>query len=1855
MRKSAIYFLFLVSATFINFYSCREAEKPGKVFHVINVDPGFGPYIEEYSSGIVPANSSFKVKLTTAVATSAGRKIKGSDLSKMFSIDPSVKGECIYNEGVFTFKPKEYLKDETEYKVTFYLKNIFDVPKQYEEFKFNTLTPKKDFSVFLEGLRTNSAALENLYSLDGSILSSIPLKSEDIEKIISAEQEGNRLEIHWDHNNENRHLFSIKNIRRENQASTVEFSWDGKEIGINKKGKEKIEIPALHVFKLIGTNVVHQPEQQVRLYFSDPINKKQDMAGLVEIRGSRDSEISVDGNELTLYLKERLIGSHDLIIDKNINNDKGESLQNQISIKTDFQLLKPELRLPGRGVIMPDNGTVIFPFESVNLKAVDLRIVKIFPSNIASFLQQGSLSATYNMRQVGKLIYSKRIDLMSNGPVNLNKWNAFSIDLSKYITIEKGAIYNVEIGMQKAYSLYECSENPIKEADITYDSNKALENEKLSWEDPDNENDGYEDRYYNWELHGNPCSNAYFVDRNIKRNIMVSNIGLTAKKGISDEILVVCSDLQTVLPLKGVKLEIFNYQLQSIVTGESDDQGFCSLHNSEKPFLLIASWNGQKSYLKLNDANALSLSQFDVGGEKIQKGIKAFIYTERGVWRPGDSIYTSVMIEDKYAPLPDKHPVIFKLINPKGQIIQEQIQSLTNLRLLTFRTATSPEAETGPWKALISIGGAEFSKQLRIETIKPNRLKIDFSTKDEVIKGEDLFATGRIQSSWLTGIKASKLRTIVDLNLRAGQTKFENFPLYCFDDATKTFKYETKTLLDVKSDEDGNLPLPLQFGKINDAPGMLEADFTIRVFEPGGDASIRQFTKKYSPYIKYAGLFIGRAGENKEYIKVDENSILKVVAVNSSGEATADWLKVMIYKMQWRWWWESSDQNIGTYISKNNLNLVKSIPVEIKGGSVSLNNVFKELDWGRYFVVVISSSGHSGSQTVYNKPEYYGGGSSTQATMLSFTSDKKKYTTGDNIHISFPAPDDGSALITVENGIGILDKFWVKTKAGNNDLKIKATGSMAPCSYVHISLIQPFGQKNNDNPIRMYGVIPIPVENPDTRLFPVLQIPGEFRPERQISLVVGEKNGQPMNYTIAMVDEGLLDLTGFRTPDPWSGIYQREALGVKTWDLYDEVLGAFGGRLEKLFAIGGDMNPIDPTKNRASRFKPVVRFAGPFKLEKGQTRKHVLDIPAYTGSVRTMIIAGNDGSYGTVEKTSAVKNPLMLLPVAPRALGFDEEVTIPISVFAQDASIKNVKITIECSEHFTILSSKEVNLNFSEVGEKGTEFRVKTSELAGDGTIILKGMSGNESTKYELNIPVRSKEMPVSKNVSRLLNPGEQSDYKLVPFGVKGSNKGVVTVSGLPSINLNSRLNYLITYPHGCTEQTISSVFPQLYLSAIQNLNNVQKSGIIQNVQAAISKLKMHQNTDGSFGFWPGSASNDGWLTNYAGHFLFEAEMKGFSIPEQMKKSWIDYQSRIASDWKGTYAYEKVVQAYRLYSLALFNKPSFSAMNRLREDKTLPQAGRWFLAGAYAETGRPEAAYEMINMRDLNPSEDFNFYTYGDQTRDKAMLLLCMVRMNEKDNMFTLYQQIANKLNSEEWMNTQTTSFALIAVSKAMEKMKAGEKGLSYLLTIDNKSNEIIKSSSQLSTALTTDLRIEEEVSIKNNSQGTIYVNYYTEGIPKKGESVKTDRNLETNVKFLNKDYAPMEIANLQQGTDLIAVVQVKNSSMESVSDCALTFQVPSGWEIRNTRLFNQTTAINEDAFDYRDYRDDKVCTYFKLERGQTKTFLMILNASYIGKYYFPNIQTEAMYDKKYLSLIPGRWVEVRKQTVNGCPLVIKK
>ena len=658
------------------------------------------------------------------------------------------------------------------------------------------------------------------------------------------------------------------------------------------------------------------------------------------------------------------------------------------------------------------------------------------------------------------------------------------------------------------------------------------------------------------------------------------------------------------------------------------------------------------------------------------------------------------------------------------------------------------------------------------------------------------------------------------------------------------------------------------------------------------------------------------------------------------------------------------------------------------------------------------------------------------ASMLTFSANKTKYNVGENVDINFPSSKDGRALVSIESGSKVLDAYWVETEKDETNFSFKVTEEMTPNIYVNITLVQPHLYTANDLPIRLYGVIPILVEDPNTKIQPVLNMPKILAPEENVSLNVKEQNGKAMTYTIAMVDEGLLDLTRFKTPDPWKSFYAREALGVKTWDMYDFVIGAFGGKIAQLFSIGGDGEAVGAQGNKANRFKPMVKFLGPFHLESGDNKTHTFKMPRYVGSVRTMVIAGQDEAYGFTEKTTPVRKPLMVLATLPRVVGPGESVKLPVTVFAMEKHVKNVSVEVKTNGYFT--GSAKQNITFNEVGDQVVNFDLEVAKKLGVGKVKVIVRSGKEKAEYDIEIDVRNPNPPVVDYVDAVIESGQSWNTDYSPIGISGTNKGTLELSNIPPIDFGRRLKYLTQYPHGCVEQTTSGAFPQLFLSSVMDVDAKMKVKISNNIKGAIKRLKTFQQPNGGLGYWPNANTANDWGTSYAGHFMLEAEKKGYSLPVGFKNNWVKYQKKAARNWspasknnKYYYKSQDLVQAYRLYTLALAKKPALGAMNRLREQTNLSLQAKWRLAAAYVLAGQPEVAKKLTNnlTTSISPYSEMS-YSYGSSFRDEAMILETMSLMKQRSKAVSLMKKVSEALTSSRWMSTQTTAYCLIAMSK---------------------------------------------------------------------------------------------------------------------------------------------------------------------------------------------------------------------------------
>lgn len=1813
------------------------------------ISPAFSEYIASYSAGMLRSNSTIRLVFTRDVADSSvvGKTARG----RLFRFSPSVQGEAFWVDArTVEFRPAQPLPSGQKIQVSFTLSQLFsNLPANLEQLNYVVQVVPQNFEVSILNVKAVSPDQRQRQVIEGEIQTADVADAAAIEKMVSATQQGKALPITWTHTSTgSQHLFTITDVQRFEGESKVTLSVSGSPLNVDGNATHVLPIPALGDFKVTQVRVEQGSAQHVVVQFSDPLSETQNLNGLVSLRDVGDVEMAMEGNELRIYPPVRQNGTRTLQIEQGIRNVINKKMAADFLSDLTFDQLSPAVRFTGKGNILPGSEGLVLPFEAVNLRAVDVQVIRVFQSNVLQFFQANALEGDYELRRVGRPVVNKTIALDNTGLTDIGKWNRFTLDLGELIAQEPGAIYQVRLAFRQSQAVLTCDGSVPTvsgEEEAVTDWNAA---EESNW-------DPYYDYYYgddyDWEQRDNPCHASYYNgSRTIKKNIVASDLGLLAKCGEEGTMVVVVNDLKTTQPLSGVKIEAFDFQLQPLASASTASDGKAVFAVDGEPFLVVATSGVQRGYLRVSDGDALSMSEFNVGGSAVAKGIKGFLYGERGVWRPGDSLYLTFILEDKGKTLPPAHPVIFELQNPQGHVSARLVKSVAENGFYSFATATDADAPTGNWQARVKVGGTTFTEPIKIETIKPNRLKINLDFGVDKITTANTNVSGNLNVNWLHGAPGKNLRAVFDVTLVKSETKFQQYPEHVFEDPTREFYAETRPVFDGYTDASGFARVNAELELQGQAPGRLNALFRGKVFEESGNFSIDQFAIPFYPYESYTGIRLPKGDAARGMLLTDTTHRVDVVTVDADGQPLSrTGIELSLYKIEWRWWWDASSASEANYMSDSYSEPVASGTVNTVNGKGAWRFRVKYPEWGRFLVRAYDpQSGHSTAKVVYIDWPGWAGRARNEgqgATMLSFSSDKPIYQAGEKARIVIPGSGEGRALVSIENGSQVLATYWTETKKGDNIFSLNVEERFAPNVFVNVTLLQPHAQTLNDLPMRLYGVIPIQVENPKSRLQPVISLPKELEPGGEVRIRISEKENRKMTYTVAVVDEGLLDITRFATPDAWSKFYAREALGVKTWDIYDQVIGAYGNKIERLLAVGGAefLRAANEDDAKSNRFKPVVKFFGPYTLA-GGSRQHTFTMPAYIGSVKTMVVAGYEGAYGKAEQVTPVRKPLMVLATLPRVLGPEENLRVPITVFANEKSIRQASISLKVKGPASVLgpSAQVVEMPGSDAT---VYFNAAVRSLTGKVTFEVAATAGAHSATDVVTVEVRHANPPVTRVNDYLLEPGKEWSATVKPVGMEGTNSAMLEVSTLPPVNLGQRLRYLMQYPYGCLEQTTSSVFPQLYLDQVKVLSDNERATTQRNIKAGIERLKMLALREGGFAYWPGAEEPDSWGTSYAGHFLLEAGSRGYLVPADMLKRWKKYQREKARGWRNARELpsNELLQAYRLYTLALAGEAELSAMNRLREMTALPPVAGWMLAAAYARAGQPEAARAIIANLPLQArAYQEQAYSYGSQVRDEAIILETLLLLNDRTRAFEIVKRLSESLsNANEWLSTQSTAWALKAVGLFAGNQTGGELKFSYALA----NAKEVTAATALPVAQVK-LSALAPLKVKNLGKQALFVRVIAEGIPSRGSEQAADNNLRMDVGYTDIDGNALDPATLEQGQEFVASVRVAHPGVRAAyKNLALAQIFPSGWEVNNLRLTDAEDRLKSDTPAYQDIRDDRVYTYFDLRPNETKTFRVLLTASYAGQFYLPAVSCEAMYDRSVYSRTEGREVTVSRAT----------
>lgn len=1811
--------LFILGLILIAFFTARyQREENLAVFLLQDT----GMEISHLTSGLIRADTLIAVRFREGMVR---EELLGKELPPdIFTFTPEIEGKAYWeDERTLVFAPARPLYRKMDYHGVLNLAGLFPEREEgsLEKLEFHLETAGQQM-VELKGdfLLEEEKNPENVYFLARLGLSE-RVSREKLQEALLLELEGRQLPFTVE-TEDNLH-FTIRtgNIKRYRlQERELQLKLAGAGTGLAGDIEERFTLAAIESpLALVRIEEEKNGEfSRLRIVFSEKLREDRDYQGYLNITPAVDYRVTVEDNSLLVSGKFRPREKYSIQLFPGIESVFGQRLAEEMEEQLEIEIsdLNPAVEFVNSGFFLTSASEKKISFRTLNVERLRLQVKKVREENLIQFFEENPYRPVpyaaydfdrYQFRRYGETIEDRILELGGER----NKWIQLELDLSNVLTEEESALYIVQLEFDESQALY-------------------FSEDLTGWYRSD-----YLDRY----------------GRAVKY-ILLSDIGITVRE-LGNRLYVFISDLLTTEPLANAIVELKDAEGRLLDRGYAGEDGLAVLRTGNTArYLEVRSGN---KYAIMNLASSvINNSIFDIGGIQAQDGINAFIYTERGVYRPGDELNVSAIVRNEDDSFPTDHPVTFKLYNPRGILFAERTLTKGEDGFYSFNFKTGKEALTGIWQGVLEIGSRRFNHEIRIEEVVPYRIRVNIDSEKEVLGKGDRSISFGISSEYLFGAPASGLESETVVFVEPYEISFPGYSTFVFTDESMDFSRLESNIFREKLDEEGQARLNWNIPSLANVPSALRLRIDTKVFESGGRAVPARKIVPMEYYESYVGIM---RLENPE-LAMGEQIKFNIVNLGKDGEPIGNKeLGYRIYHLRRYWWWEFSNQNDFRRHYKNN-----ELTELVEEGTVRTNSEgFASLeyrldDYGEILLEVRDPE--SGHQAGYFFRSYYWGDSSQDRTadVVNLKLDKREYLPGEKAVVSLKTPARGKALVLVEKGEEILYRAWEEIDSTETSFELEVREEYIPNAYISVIIYQPYGELDNDLPLRIYGIIPLHVKSEGTRLEFDLDLPAEIRPEEELTIRLQTRDKRQARFTIAVVDEGLLDITGFRTPDPWNYFYSKQRLLSRSYDNFADIIDLTHGYIYHRFSVGGGMEEEDRDQSYqrqqalssdAERFKPVSLFKGPLQTDENGYAEVSFQIPNYIGSLRVMVVAAEGGNYGSAEGRVAVKAPLMVLPTLPRVLGPLDRIRIPVTVFALEENPGEVKVKLEVEGPARITGASEKTVRFS--GEDSIELFF---ELAADnmvGKLDLGISATSEEIGYtareETELAVRPYNPYIYSSLEEIVDAGGEAEFIVPAAGVTGTARTRLSVSSVKGLNINHRLNWLLRYPYGCVEQITSIVFPQLYLPELYRFTAEELRDIDENINAGIASYREYQLNNGGFSYWPGENIANQWATNYVGHFLLEARMKGYHVPEDIFNNWLKYQEETARGNQG----DLLTRAYRLYLLAQAGSPLLSAMNYMRESElgAMNNPEKYYLAAAYRLAGYEEAAGEILAGAGVEVADYLEFSgTFGSTLRDKAIILDIMTVLGGHGEALKLYNEIAEEISSEKWLSTQATAYSLLAMSKYLREVVSGQEQLNgELVLADGSSIEI--EVEDIVEFIPLEDSFGEIISFRNRAEIPLYVTLEWEGIPERGDLAPVQSKLTLETAFYDQAGNRIEVDQVKQGESFYILYRVGQVSNQDISEVALVQVLPAGWEIQNLRLLGGelpewTNQYNLNQEKYLDIRDDRIMWFFDMAGYVYRyDFVVMINPVTVGEFYLPPTLVEAMYNNDYRVVTEGRKVEV--------------
>lgn len=1341
--------------------------------------------------------------------------------------------------------------------------------------------------------------------------------------------------------------------------------------------------------------------------------------------------------------------------------------------------------------------------------------------------------------------------------------------------------------------------------------------------------------------------------REDSRFISLSDIGLIVKQTDS-KVYVFANSIKTAQSMGGVSISVVGNNNQQIGSGTTGSDGVAAIDLKRKDFagfkaaMITAKTADDFNYLPFSSTQ-VNTSRFDVGGKRANStGLDAFVYAERNLYRPGEKVNMAVIIRDWKWKNPGEVPVKLKFLLPNGKELKTIKRTLNSESSLEFQTDLSPTAVTGNYTLEVYTGNDVLltSGVIHVEEFMPDRLKLTTSTDKKFMKpGETVNLN--LNAVNFFGPPAANRKYEVEIQLKAKYFSPDKYGRFDFWLADRNSDFSS----DVKSgttDENGNAKIQYTVDASYTNRGVLEASFFSTVFDETG----RPVNRKNSLDVFTQDVFYGIGNDGYYYYGLNQKVSFPVIALNKDEQPLNNvTAHVQIIKHDYKtvlsryneyFRYESQredktiiDQNITISGENTVYSFVPRTPgeYEIRVGKPGTNTFVKSNFYSYGYM-----SGSYGNFEVNNEGQ------------IEIETDKKEYAAGDKCKALFKTPFNGRMLVTVETDKVVHHQYVdVLNRSASIDLPVSA--EYLPNAYISATLIKP--HEESEMPLTVaHGFKPVIVKDEGRKI--KVEIFAEKNVRSRTHQKIKVKAAPNSKVTLAVVDEGILQITGFKTPDPYGYFYAKRALEVNSYDLYPLLFPELGTMLSSTGGDGFDMSKrTNPLQNK--RVKLLSYWSGILDASGSGEVSYEFDVPQFSGQVRIMAVAHKESSFGSAETNMTIADPVVISTALPRFLSPGDTLQMPVTISNTTNNAKAAVVTLKLNGPLKVSGSAQNNIQLKAGSESRVDFNIIADPKIGEAKVSLEVMSGNEKYLEETDITIRP---PAS--VQKITDAGAitAGSTKLISFGsekfIPASAEYRLVLSKNPALELADQVYRLIGYPHGCTEQTISKAFPQIYFSDLaeaMKLDNGVKINANYNVQEAIRKIKMRQLYSGAITLWDNEGSENWWTTAYAAHFLIEARKAGFEVDNSLLDNIYKYLSaRVKSREYVTYYYNENLKkqiapkeiAYSLYVLSLAGKPQVSTMNYYKQNSNLLALdSRYLLSAAFALAG------DKTKYRELLPSafagevaSKESGGSFCSDVRDEAVALNAILEVDPSNGQVgTMAKHLSTELKRRNYLSTQERAFAFLALGKIARAANAA----TVTGTVKVNGKEIAKTDGSMLTLNTKQLG-GGQVEITTSGNGRLYYFWQAEGISRDGSIKEEDSYLKVRKKFYTRNGSQITNGSFSQNDLIIVGITLEKSYSGTLENIVVTDMLPAGFEIENPRIKELPDAgwiKNESYPEHTDIRDDRI-NFFTSLSGSPKTFYYAVRAVSTGKFVMGPVMADAMYQGEYHSYNGGGVIQIR-------------